>query len=286
MIADWEINGVFLADQLQDRFPNLFQQLREILVSHGVEVRLLQDVRDIWARDYCPIQVGPEKFVQFRYEPDYLKKYPEKRTGREVSRQFRDLGQCLHSEINLDGGNIVAWRTKAILTRKIFRENQDWTKVKLRSELKRLLQVEQLIVVPQDPEDDFGHSDGMVRFVNESTVVLNDYAPFDPDFGKRLVKALRRHRLAVELIPYFFENVFRDNIQSAVGCYTNFLRTEHVIVAPNFNDQRDQEALSKLIAAFSPIPVIPLDCTDLARDGGILNCISAGFRVNSDDPCA
>ena len=59
MIPDWEANVVFLAGMLKVRHPDLFTQLHSVLTLHGVEVRLLENVRDIWARDYCPIQIGP-----------------------------------------------------------------------------------------------------------------------------------------------------------------------------------------------------------------------------------
>ncbi len=65
MIADWEINGVYLADMLKVRHPDLFAQLHSTLSSHGIEVRLLENVRDIWAkRTTVRFQTGPrEVFV-------------------------------------------------------------------------------------------------------------------------------------------------------------------------------------------------------------------------------
>ena len=202
MIAEWEANGVFLADMLKVRHPVLFAQLYSTLTSHGVEVRLLENVRDIWARDYCPIQIGPRKFVKFRYEPNYLKENPELRTGRVVAKQFRELGVCRHCDINLDGGNVVASLNKAILTDKIYRENPEWKRSELRDELCRVLRVEELIVVPKEPFDQFGHSDSMVRFINERTVLVNDYGRLDQSFGNRLAKALRRYSLSTEFVPY------------------------------------------------------------------------------------
>ena len=44
MIADWNVDGVFLASLLQDQYPRLFADLQKMLVAHGVEVRLLEDV--------------------------------------------------------------------------------------------------------------------------------------------------------------------------------------------------------------------------------------------------
>ena len=81
MIPDWEHNCVFLAASLKVRHPVLFTRLRQILTDNGVKVRLLEKVRDIWTRDYCPVQVGPESHVKFRYDPDYLRDEPGLKTG-------------------------------------------------------------------------------------------------------------------------------------------------------------------------------------------------------------
>lgn len=205
MIADWEVNVVFLADMLKVRHPDLFTQLHSVLTSHGVEVQLLENVRDIWAKDYCPIQIEPGRMVQFRYEPDYLNEHPELRTGREIASQFHKIGECQQCDINLDGGNVVASRNKAILTDKIYRENPNRDRGKLRDELRRVLQVEQLVVIPREPYDPIGHADAMVRFINEDAVLVNDYAVVDPAFGNRLVEVLHSHGLAIERIPYFHE---------------------------------------------------------------------------------
>jgi agmatine deiminase len=281
MIAEWEVDGVFLAGMLKKKHPRLFAELQKILTAHGVEVRLLRDVSDIWARDFSPILVGPGEFVKFYYDPDYLKSYPRLRTGEEVVGSFADLGDCIVSPIVLDGGNVVSSRTKAILTDKIYKENRTWKRPELRLELQRLLQVEQLIVIPKDPTDPtdpFGHSDGMVRFINESTVLVNDYTPIDPAFGERLAKIFRRYGLAIETIPFSRERRSRDGIPSAVGNYANFLSTEYVVVGPVYGNARDQAALDKLTALFPEVPVVPLDCTELAREGGVLNCITANFQ--------
>lgn len=278
MIADGEVNGIFLADKFQGQCPSLFAKLREVLVSHGVEVRLLTEVKDIWARDYCPILVGPREFVKFQYTPDYLKACPHLRTGEEVIRSFADLGECVVSSIVLDGGNVVSSGSRAILTDKIYKENPSWERQELRLEIQRLLQVDHLIVVPKEPYDPFGHSDGMVRFVSESTVVVNDYSQADPSFGERLAECLQKTGLVAETIPYFCERYVRDGIQSAVGNYANFLRTKHVVVAPAYGHIFDQQAVDMLRALFPEVPVVPLDCTELGREGGVLNCITANFQ--------
>jgi agmatine deiminase len=285
MIADWEINGVFLADLFKDRYPDLFKQLHSTLISHSVEVGILQDVCDICARDYCPIQVGPQKFVKFRYTPDYLILSPELHPDGKVVTSYQGLGDFLHPPIALPGGNIVASQTKAILTDKIYEDNPDWTHADLRKELKRILQVEQIIVVPQEPYELFGHADSMVRFIDERTVVMNDYSEVDPAFGKRQARTLRSYDLVIELIPYSAVKwlkdgipCFKDGLPSAQGCYVNYLRTEQVVLFPVFGAEQDQIALNKLKSLIPDVPIVPLDCSNLARESELLNSVGASFR--------
>ena len=279
MIPDWEHNCVFLADLLKDRHPSIFTGLQHILLSHGIEVRVLSKVKDIWARDYCPVQVVSKTMVKFRYEPDYLKDAPELKTGEEVLESLRDLSWCDRSSITLDAGNIVGSKTKAILTDKVFRENPGWIRLRLQAKLQKLLHVDQLIVIPKEPFDPIGHADAMVRFIDEQTVLVNDYSLVDPAFGERLTNVLRRQGLSIEELPYYHEKKTTAGIPSAVGNFTNFLRTEKVLVAPAFGTEQDQIALRKLEFVFPDFPIVPLDCTDLAREGGILNCVCASYRL-------
>lgn len=280
MIPDWEHNCVYLADLLQERHPTLFVALRDILLSHGIEFRLLGNVRDVWARDYSPVQVMPKTLVKFQYEPDYLRDHPELRTGEEVMELLSDdLGWCERSSITLDGGNVVGCRTTAIVTEKIYRENSGWLRSDLRARLQKLLHINQLIVIPREPFDPIGHSDAMVRFIDEQTVLVNDYSKVDPAFGERLSQVLRRHGLKIEPIPYYHEKKTVAGIPSAVGNFTNYLRTEKVLVVPVYGSVHDEVALKRLTEVFPGLPIIPLEGTALAREGGVLNCVCASYRL-------
>jgi len=281
MISDREHNLVFLAAMLRVRHPVLFADLQKILSKHGIGVRLLDIVRDQWLRDFCPVQIGPGKLVKFRYDPDYLRNEPELRTGGEIVKSFRGLGRCLRSSIILDGGNIVASRAKAIVTDKIYKENPRLSRDELRDKLQKLLRVDQLIVIPKEPLDPIGHSDAMVRFIDEQTVLVNDYTKVDSPFGERLISVLRRNKLAIEPMPYWPERRSQAGIPSAVGCYTNFLTTEKVLVASVYGKKHDDVALRKLETAFPGSPIVPLNCTALAREGGVMNCVSASYRLST-----
>jgi agmatine deiminase len=73
MIADLENNLVYASDLLEDRFPALVDGLRRILCEHGVPLRIIRSTRDVWCRDFMPVQVAPGQFVRFCYGPDYLR---------------------------------------------------------------------------------------------------------------------------------------------------------------------------------------------------------------------
>src|SRR4029079_14048869 len=109
------------------------------------------------------------RYVQFRYQPDYLKGHEQLITDESVCRSIPQLKECLSSTINLDGGNVVAATDKVIMTEKVFGENPRFRPQNLRKKLQRLFQAE-CIFVPREPYDPIGHSDGLVRFLDDTTV--------------------------------------------------------------------------------------------------------------------
>ena len=68
MIADRDTNVVFVADTLERRFPDVYRGLASILGEHGIPLRTIPGTRDVWCRDYMPIQVsgGPVRPVPLR----------------------------------------------------------------------------------------------------------------------------------------------------------------------------------------------------------------------------
>jgi agmatine deiminase len=283
MIPEWDGNCVFLASMLEGRHPAVFHGVREALTSHGIKVLLLGNVRDIWAVDYCPVQVAERQLVKFRYSPDYLHGHEELITGDEILEPFRGLACCFSSPIVLDGGNIVASRKMAILTDKIYKENRGWERPTLREAIRELLQVDQVIVIPHEPYDPVGHADGQLRFINENTVLINDYSRTEPLFGEGLLRRICRYGLEVELLPYFQEDRSTNGMPSAVGCYCNFIYTGKVIVAPVFGALDDEVVLKRLEAVFRNVPIVPVHCTSLAREGGVLRCIAATYQFSEAD---
>ncbi len=279
MIADRDANLVYVSGHLPTRHPQLFAELSVILKRHGVLLRILSGTRDIWAKDYAPLQVAAGRFVQFTYAPDYLHQFPELRTDLDSERELPECLSLQQSPVIMDGGNVVSSGSKALLTDKIYRENPSWNRDALRNYLQAILELDELIIVPKEPYDPIGHADGMVRFIDHDHVLMADYAGIDQPFEQRLLKVLERHRLQVTKLPALHIQEVNDGIPSAVGCYINFLVTSQVLVAPVFDHALDTVALTTLQQVFPDLPITPLRCTKLAREGGVLNCIAACYRV-------
>jgi agmatine deiminase len=280
MIPDQDADCVYLSDLLPSRHPDLTYDLLASLEGSSIGVRWIAGTRDIWCRDYMPIQIGEGRFVQFTYRPDYLRGYEHLITPPEVAKAIPYIKECIHSDFVLDGGNVVGWGDCAIITDKVYRENAGWRPLELRRELGRLLEVEKVAVIPREPHDPFGHADGIVRFIGDRAVLVNEYSAA-PAYRARLHAALRRVGLKLQEMPYRPVEDSTGGIPSAVGNYVNFLRVGRTVVVPAYGRKEDEAALRLLQSALPGCCVIPLTCRALAAQGGGLNCVSWTIRIDS-----
>jgi len=76
----------------------------------------------------------------------------------------------------------------------------------------------------------------------------------------------------IEILPYRAYNNKRDD---AKGIYMNFLLLPDLIVMPYFNfDKEDKEAVETVKKLYPGRDVETVYGTDLAKKGGIINCIT------------
>ena len=216
-----------------------------------------------------PVKTKSGKYVSFRYEPSYLAGDPQLRTNfkTDIAPSFK-VDNLVYTDINLDGGNVAfsPSKEKVIISDRVYSENPSWHKTELTAKLAKLLEAN-VIIIPSLKSDMTGHADGMVRFVNENTVVAN--APLSPfGFETKVKKALQNHGIEVLDFPYF-----DSNSDSAIGCYLNFLETEQAIFLPVFGVDTDNKAVQTAKHIFHKAN-IPVNINEIAADGGLLNCIS------------
>lgn len=235
---------------------------------YRIEYTFINQTKDIWLRDFMPVKSKSGAYISFRYEPSYLKAYPQLRTDyrREVAEQFSF--PVTYSTINLDGGNVVfsPSKAKALLSDRVFAENSSYAKDALVRELERLLEA-QVILIPSLKSDMTGHADGMVRFVDENTAIGNR-VPAKNGLEQRIRADLSEHGINTVDFPYY-----SSPKGSAAGCYLNFLETERHILLPVFGHPMDRDAVREATRLFSKA-IVPVDIHEIAAEGGGLHCIS------------
>lgn len=281
MIPDHQTNFLYLSDLLPKEHPQFFKRFEAVLNECQIPFKLLTGTKDIWAKDYMPIQTQEDEFIQFRYEPDYLMDSPEnKATISNVDAICKAISiKPIRSNINLDGGNVVKWDDRVILCDKIFDENIDLSEDEIFEELMDYfnLKEENLHFVPWAEDDFTGHADEMVRFVDENTLFINDYWQESEEFQDLFQAAIEATGLDIIILPYDPED--DPTLISAVGLYLNYLEMEQAVIVPVFNLPSDKTAMEILTEVFSDKKVVALECTELARNGGILNSISWNVKV-------
>ena len=72
MLTDKDTNIVYIADTLRTLRTDVYNRLTKLLSDIGIEVCLLYGTKDIWCRDYMPVQVDKSLFVKYHYAPDYM----------------------------------------------------------------------------------------------------------------------------------------------------------------------------------------------------------------------
>lgn len=271
-IVDSLTDTVFFSDLLPERCPTLYKTLDKILKDNDIDHRLLNHTKDIWCRDYMPIQVSENRFVFYKYNPDYLQTKYYQRTITDVNRIgnikcLRQDGEVVDLDLVIDGGNVVRCDDKIVMTEKVFFENKD----KSRNEVQRLLEEAfecEIIFLPWDRKEIFGHSDGIVHYIGDNRVLITNYEDFDAVKAHQFLKKLEKY---VEVIPLKY-NVKRKHERS--WAYINFLQIGKLVLVPQLGIPEDEQALEQIADAMPRCKMIGVPALEAIRKGGALNCIS------------
>lgn len=278
MITDFETNKVFLSALLKtNKYEYFWKELERILEKHSIKPEFIENTRDIWCRDYMPIQIGEREYVQFKYFPDYYAnhKYIKRLTIQEELQYIKPDNIKL-IDLVVDGGNIVKSKNKAIMTEKVFKENKNRSRKSVVDTLLKALRIDELYFIPVQPYDLTGHADGMVRFYDENTLLVNKFVQETNSWCKKLEYALNKTRLNIIEFPYIPSDEEIEGEWTAKGCYINYAQIGNLIIFPQFNINEDGNALRRIMELF-PEPeyhVEPIDATVVAKEGGVMNCLT------------
>lgn len=270
-------NTVYVSGILKEKFPHAAEELFSVLRKHKVTVKELTNTKDIWCRDYMPVQNSQGELIQFNYDPSYLKGEKEWEDSRSDVHEVCEANgiKPIYTDIKIDGGNVVMFGDKAILTNRIFSENPEYDKDALVSEIERLLKTKVLIIPAYSiSEDVTGHADGMVRFVDEYTILGNDLTE-DYDYIKKGInKMCQAAGLKYIDVPYFIPEKNKNHEMNAIGVYVNYLEVNDLIVLPRFGvkGNRDEETIEIFRKIFPDRIIETVDYNEVAVEGGLLNC--------------
>ena len=242
--------------------------IKQALEENGIAYGLLPNTKDVWARDYMPAYSNGH-YVSYVYNPDYLQNEKDKKYITDNVEEVFDFSNdsVIKTKLVIDGGNVILCGDKVIMTDKIFNENSSLSKEEVIAEIERVFSAK-LVVIPWDKEEEFGHADGMVRFVSDNHVLINQYKDIDPEFRQKLIDALS---------PYFSEISeleYGKASSSQSWAHINYLQVDNYIFVPQLGIMTDKLALEQISKVFPISKVVPVEVKGIVKNGGALNCVS------------
>lgn len=280
MITDNLTNSVYFSSLLPEKCPILNTHLVDALQKHGVQYAYLFGTKDIWCRDFMPIQIDENHFVFYKYTPDYLQDEIGLRTQTNPKDVFQTesnnlrhlLPQSSTIDLVLDGGNVVKCGNKIVMTDKVFVENKNKTPQEVRCLLEEAFCCK-IVFLPWDEHEDYGHCDGIIHYLDDNRVLITNYVDFDKTFAQDFLRILEKH-FDVITLKY---NVKRKHERS--WSYINFLQVGNLILVPQLGIPEDEQALEQISKALPNCKVVGIPALEAVRRGGALNCISWNIKA-------
>ena len=280
MTIDNLTNTVYFSDLLPKKCPILNQHIVEALETNKIRYVYLSETKDIWCRDFMPIQIEEDRFVFYKYTPDYLQTpyyrriqtNPEKVFQAPQNRLEQVTRNAITIDLVIDGGNVVKCGDTIVMTEKVFVENKDKTRTEVERILKDAFRCD-ILFLPWDRKETFGHSDGIVHYAGDGKILLTNYDDSSLYYFRRFRKVLEKH---LEVIPLKYATKRRH---ARSWAYINFLQIGRLILVPQLGLEEDEQALEQIANALPDCEVIGIPALEAVRRGGGLNCISWNVKA-------
>lgn len=258
-----------------------FTTIKEKEIINFVNVEVL----DIWIRDYFSCanidlddEIGVLKAV---YAPNYNSMAAiDDAAGQYLSQLYFD--KVISIPLKLDGGNVISNSEYVFISDKLYKENLNLSKTEIDSFFKENF-YQKLVVLPTELLDVVGHTDCMLRFLDDKTIALPIYDPeykIDNRYVMGLKKALSE-KLGLDykfvfLPSYLDDQINDDNIFSAKGLFLNYFRFEDHIIFPKFSglEYYENRIIENMKKYTQDIKIHWCPCDTISFYGGAFNCIS------------
>lgn len=274
---------VYISDKLKEFYPGTYKRLIKLFDKMEIEWAIVKGTKDIWIRDYMPIQITDDRYLVYKYDPDYLKQTGKKYLTNSHTIYKKVLHHHNWKDINitLDGGNVVMCPKHRILMDKVFRENR---KELYDSEFSKYLSevlYSDIIFLPwncdnpKDPYADvYGHADGIVRWTGADNILMSNIREFNSEVADEIRSRLEKAGFRVTEMLFDVPNPNKD----FNWAYINYLEVGRKIIVPTFGIPEDKQALA-YIRDLNPIAEVKgFRMRDIARNGGALHCITWNIK--------
>lgn len=248
--------------------------VRELSAELPEDLLLEAPMRDIWMRDFTPVAPGDP--VLFRYSAAAQSGKPAEATAVQdgfVRFAKRHRLSFRRAPWILDGGNVVDnGSDKAIVTDRFLSDNR-LDQPQAIAILREQLGVEQVAVLPADPEDRLAHADGMAMFLASNAVAVTRYGG---EFQAAIHRELRAAFPGIEIVEIesaFDDHAWDKDFGSAKGIYVNATVTDHAIYLPIYGLATDAKAVER-IRSRADREVLPVDASRIGPLGGSVRCLS------------
>lgn len=202
MIPDYQCNAVYFSEWLKNDYPDIYHGLARILNRHNVAYDIIPNTKDVWCRDYMPIQLDKERYLCYEYKPDYLM---NSASNRKYITDSLDICRDMQLKIKdtpliIDGGNVVKVGNKAIMTEKVFVENPTVNENTLKNLLEEQMECE-IIFIPWDRAEKYGHSDGIIKPISDNSILMTNYHDFDKEYSNEVINRLS-DKFEIKILSY------------------------------------------------------------------------------------
>ncbi|OEK00918.1 peptidyl-arginine deiminase [Roseivirga sp. 4D4] len=239
------------------------------------DILITADVYDIWVRDFTT--VNPLSPVQFTYTWASMLR----QQSREVQGSFSQLADQLNivrtkTDLLIDGGNIVDNYKGRVITTTRFLEDNNLSYAEGVSRLKDLLGASEVAIITPD-EEVLAHSDGMVSWVDNDTLLINDYST-NPALRTEVMNELNKAFPGISIIEVPVEYATNppgqwDGFESACGINLNATVTFNNIYVPTFGMSHEAAAL-RTIRENTTKNVIEVNAEGICAMGGSVRCLT------------
>ncbi len=135
-----------------------------------------------------------------------------------------------------------------------------------------LIGVKEVAIVEPD-EEVMAHSDGMMMWVEEDTLLVNDYSSsFGIEYVDEIMYELKSSFPEIKIIEVPVEFSSEDE-SSACGINLNSVLTNNAIYVPVFGSSYEQNVL-RIIKENSSKKVIPIEANGVCHLGGSVRCLT------------